>query len=287
MRGIGARERSRVADRVRAVVRGEPNGRAPGERAVDLNDSLARRPARIRSVRWQPGRKATIGVAGAMVIAGAVALSWMLASRPQQIPVTQSAGARLSVAAKPGPAPTSDGATGLSSQAPGGTASTRISPEPSAGSGIAGPPSVVVYIDGKVRHPGIYHFAPGARIYDAVNAAGGLSPGAHLGSLNPAAKIADGQQILVDVPPGPGTVSTAVEGGTGSGTGSAGEGAPVDLNSATTDQLQTLPGVGPVLAQHILDWRTAHGTFTTVEQLQEVSGIGPAKFAALRGRVSI
>lgn len=220
-----------------------------------------------------------------MVVAGAIALSWLLTSRPQQIPVTQPAGVQSTVAPQPGSGP-----TGPISATPAADSSTAPQTGLVAGSGAAGPPSLVVYVAGTVRHPGLYHLPPGARIYDAVQAAGGVRAGAPLGTLNLAAKIVDGQQIVVGSAGGggPGSAGGQPEAGAASGTGGTSSGsALIDLNSATGEQLQTLPGVGPVLAQHILDWRTAHGTFTTIEQLQEVSGIGPAKFAALRNRVSI
>lgn len=135
---------------------------------------------------------------------------------------------------------------------------------------------LVVDVIGKVRHPGLVTLPSGSRVADAISAAGGLLPGAQPGLLNLARKLSDGEQVAVGV---------AGEGGPSGTSGSAS--GVVDLNAATVDQLDALPGVGPVLAQRIVDWRTAHGGFTTVDQLHEVSGIGDAKFSQLRAHVTV
>lgn len=143
------------------------------------------------------------------------------------------------------------------------------------------PASVVVDVVGKVKRPGVYRLHPGARVEDAVQAAGGTTAGADLSSTNLARKLVDGEQIAVGLAPAqaPGT--------TGSSAGVTGSGGLIDLNTATAEQLDALPGVGPVLAQHILDWRSAHGRFDSADQLREVSGIGPSKFADLRPLVTV
>lgn len=139
---------------------------------------------------------------------------------------------------------------------------------------------IVVDVTGKVRAPGIHRLAAGARVADALREAGGVRPGTDTSGLNRARLLVDGEQIVVGAPtpPGGGGVVPA-PGGAGPATGA---GAPVSLNSATVEQLDTLPGVGPVLAQHILDYRTEHGGFRSVDQLREVSGIGERRFADLR-----
>ena len=104
--------------------------------------------------------------------------------------------------------------------------------------------------------------------------------GVDLSTVNLAAPITDGEQIAVAVPGAPAVAD-------GSGTGAAAAGAPVNLNTATAAQFDALPGVGPVLAQHIVDWRTQHGRFTSVDQLREVSGIGEAKYADLKPFVTV
>jgi len=109
-----------------------------------------------------------------------------------------------------------------------------------------------------------------------------------LDGLNLAAKLVDGQQVAVGIAPAAGGGGIA-GGGSGGGGGASGgsTGGPVNLNTATLDQLQTLPGVGPVLAQHILDWRSQHGSFSSVDQLDDVTGIGDVKFAALKSLVTV
>jgi competence protein ComEA len=139
----------------------------------------------------------------------------------------------------------------------------------------------VVDVAGKVRRPGLYRLRTGSRVDDAVRAAGGALAGVDLSSLNLAAKVVDGQQILVGVAPPAGAAPPAAPGG-----GPTATAGPLDLNSASLDQLETLPGVGPVLAQHIVDWRTAHGGFTSTDQLNDVPGIGDVKFAALQPLVT-
>jgi competence protein ComEA len=138
------------------------------------------------------------------------------------------------------------------------------------------PASIVVDVGGRVRRPGLVTLPLGSRVADALRAAGGVLRRADLVSLNLAAKVADGQLLLVGVP---GAAVAAGGGGTTSG--------PLDLNSATADQLEALPGIGPVLAQHILDWRTAHGSFHSVDQLKDVSGIGDSTFADLAPLVTV
>lgn len=136
--------------------------------------------------------------------------------------------------------------------------------------------SIVVDVGGRVRRPGLVTLPLGSRVADALRAAGGALRPSDLVSLNLAAKVADGQLLLVGVP--------GVGGGaTGDGSASG----PVDLNSASAQQLEALPGIGPVLAQHILDWRTAHGGFRSVDQLRDVSGIGDSTFADLAPLVTV
>jgi competence protein ComEA len=134
---------------------------------------------------------------------------------------------------------------------------------------------------GKVHHPGVYDLPAGSRVEDAVRAAGGALPGVDLSTLNLAAPVSDGQQIAVGVP---GAVSA---GGGPAGTAAGAAGAKVNLNTANAGQLDALPGVGPVLAQHIVDWRSQHGSFTSIDQLREVSGIGEAKYADLKALVTV
>lgn len=139
--------------------------------------------------------------------------------------------------------------------------------------------SIVVSVVGRVAKPGLVTLPDGARVADALRETGGPVAGVDLGALNLARKLADGEQIYVGVPPPAGAEPVA-----------APEGAPgvadkVDLNMATLAALDTLPGVGPVTAQRIVDWRTKHGRFDSVEQLREIDGIGPSRFAKLKDQV--
>lgn len=145
----------------------------------------------------------------------------------------------------------------------------------------AGPlarPKVIVDVTGAVRRPGLYRLPDGARVADALERAGGPTRNAYLEAVNLAAPLADGQQVLV-----PRKVAT-VAGGDAAAAGAA-SGGPVSLSAATLEQLDTLPGVGPVTAQKILDYRTAHGAFRSVEELDAVPGIGPATIEELRDLV--
>ncbi|MFE3830807.1 helix-hairpin-helix domain-containing protein [Streptomyces sp. NPDC059092] len=149
---------------------------------------------------------------------------------------------------------------------------------------------IVVDVGGKVREPGVLRLPAGSRVTDALRAAGGVEPGADLTGLNRARLLMDGEQVVVDgpAPPGaapgrPGGDAGGVAPGFGPGPGPGGQQAgPVSLNTATPDQLDTLPGVGPVLARHIIDYRTQHGGFRSVDELREVNGIGDRKFADLQ-----
>lgn len=141
-------------------------------------------------------------------------------------------------------------------------------PVPTASGPGAGP--ILVDVSGKVRDPGVRRLPPGSRVEDALAAAGGVRPGTDVTGLNRARVLMDGEQVLVGAPaPPPG-------GGGGPSPG------PLSLGTATAEQLDGLPGVGPVLAQHIVDFRTARGGFRSVEELRQVSGIGERRFADLR-----
>lgn len=144
---------------------------------------------------------------------------------------------------------------------------------------------IVVDVSGKVRRPGIQRLPAGSRVVDALRAAGGVRPGTNTDGLNRARFLVDGEQVVVGGPAAPAPGPAGVAGAAGGGPAGAASGAPVALNTATVDQLDTLPGVGPVLAQHIIDYRTQHGGFRSVDELREVNGIGDRRFADLRNLV--
>jgi competence protein ComEA len=141
---------------------------------------------------------------------------------------------------------------------------------------------LVIDVAGAVRRPGLYRLRSGSRIDDAIAAAGGPAPKAQLDTVNLAAPIADGEQILV---PGRGAAGAAAAAASPPAAAGSSPTAPLDLNTATLEQLEALPGIGPVTAQKILDYRQAHGAFHSVTELQGVPGIGPAHMAQLKGLV--
>nr|WP_244945211.1 ComEA family DNA-binding protein [Couchioplanes caeruleus] len=152
-----------------------------------------------------------------------------------------------------------------------------------AGAAVAassGPAEVVVAVGGKVRRPGLVQLAPGARVADALRAAGGAQPGVDVAPLNLARKVVDGELIMVGVPQPPGAPAAG-------GGASAAAGGLVNLNTATLADLDTLPGVGPVLAQRILDARDAQGGFRAVGDLRKVDGIGTARYEQLKDLVTV
>lgn len=251
---------------------------------------------------YRPRRRFAVAPAGAIalilvgVIACAVAGFGLFRSNDVVPTVAFPASAGPSSATSPGSADRSEDAA-QPGTAPGATS--------------VSPATMVVSVVGLVNKPGLVHLAPRSRVADALARAGGARDGADTTSLNLAQVLNDGDQVLVGYAGKNGQLSlrSAVvaagtggsapagspdSGGTsesGSGTtGSTGSGAPggkVDLNSATAEQLDTLPGVGPVTAKAIIDWRAQHGRFTSVDQLGEVDGIGPARLAKLRDLVTV
>nr|WP_234389246.1 ComEA family DNA-binding protein [Streptomyces sp. CS149] len=156
---------------------------------------------------------------------------------------------------------------------------------PSAGGGH-GSGQIVVDVSGKVHRPGVRRLPAGSRVEDALEAAGGVRAGTDVTGLNRARVLVDGEQVAVGLPPGPPVAGATGGGGVGAGSagapGGAGPSVPLSLNSATAEQLETLPGVGPVLAQHMIDYRTENNGFRSVDELRQVNGIGDRRFADLR-----
>jgi competence protein ComEA len=146
----------------------------------------------------------------------------------------------------------------------------RLVPPPS-------PQPLVVHVSGAVLNPGLYQLPPGSRVQDAIQAAGGLLPEADEGTLNLAALLKDGQRVLAP---------TVVQAQATAASNSS-QGGLVDINSASQAALESLPGIGPVLAMRIIDYREANGPFATVEDLQNVEGVGADTFEKLREQVTV
>ena len=193
---------------------------------------------------------------------------WYSRSLPRPIQV-----ATTEVSQAPVPASAVPPASGVA------LASAAVSPSSSATAAV-----LIVDVTGAVRRPGVFEFQSGDRVIDAVERAGGALEKADLTLLNLAAPLTDGQQILV--PQQGAAVSAVPPIGTGT-TGTGTTGATVNINSADEATLETLNGVGPVLAAAIIQYRTEHGPFASVDQLDEVSGIGPATLEDLRSQVTV
>nr|WP_225976816.1 MULTISPECIES: ComEA family DNA-binding protein [unclassified Streptomyces] len=157
-------------------------------------------------------------------------------------------------------------------------------PRPVAGTPPSPPPEpageIVVDVSGKVHRPGVRSLPAGSRVADALRAAGGVRAGVDVSGLNRARVLMDGEQVAVGVPQAPAALGTT--GGAASVPGASGPAALMSLSTAAKEQLETLPGVGPVLAQHIIDHRTENGGFRSVDELRQVNGIGDRRFADIR-----
>ena len=163
---------------------------------------------------------------------------------------------------------------------PGGVRSVSASPDAvsgEAGLRLGGAEEVVVHVAGAVQDPGVYRLPAGARVTDAVRRAGGPGRRASLDSLNLAAALTDGQQVVV-----PGVLPAGGAPTAGASAGAGGTSVPISLGSATVEQLDTIDGIGPVTAQSIVDFRAENGGISSVEDLDQISGIGPATMEALR-----
>lgn len=274
-------EAGRVAARVRELIGAEHPVVASVADPLDPESGRAggswrERLAAVVPVRIDPGRRATLAMAAAVIVAAVITAAWVMSSRPRPVALsaapthTALASSATGAAALPGTVPLSP-TTVASETAPVAT--------PSAASG-----DVVVDVAGRVRRPGLYHLPAGSRIDDALTAAGGARRGVDLTALNLAALLADGQQIVV----GPHAQVVGAAPATPPGDGESDVStAPVSLNTATLEQLETLPRIGPVTAQKILDYRAAHGNFTAIDQLKDVSGIGDVTFAGLAPLVTL
>jgi competence protein ComEA len=225
----------------------------------------------IAAIRADPGRAGVIALAGVGVIAVLVTVFTVVRDKPPPVVSAKLPPVQMVSSASPTPSP--------------------AAPKPDE--------PVVVSVVGLVHKPGLVTLDSGARIADALTAAGGALDGADLIGLNMARRVTDGEQIVVGIaaPPGEPTAmgssissgpSPAAPADTPTTTGKAPTpGDLVDLNTATVEQLDTLPGIGPVTAAAIVAWRDANGRFTSVDQLGDVDGIGPARLEKLRALVRV
>lgn len=219
-------------------------------------------------VRWDPGRPGALSLCVVAVLAALLSAGLTWWSRPQPSPAEQAGTGPLASASQP----SSDG-PGRSGGATGQPATPAVGdPGP-----VSEPDRLVVSVIGQVRQPGLVSLEPGARVADAISAVGGALPDADLSTVNLARPVVDGEQIAVGVP-GSSLPGAADE---------SGSGALVDLNTANQAELEELPGIGPVLAQRIIDFRADNGGFTAVEQLREISGIGPTVYEDIVDLVTV
>lgn len=225
--------------------------------------------ARLTAVRDEPWVRRVAAVGGAVLGAVLLIVAGLAFVRSSSPP------ARLTLPpAEPGSAP-------AGAEPAGAGPPSSVAPLP--------PVTVTVHVAGQVRSPGVYAVPSGGRVADAVLAAGGASPEGDVEQLNLAARLSDGERIYVpkrgEAPP-PAVAPAGPGAGPGAGP-SPPAGAPVDLNTATAEQLEALPGVGPATSKAILTYRSSHGRFRSVTELLEVPGIGPAKLEALRPLVRV
>jgi competence protein ComEA len=241
---------------------------APGDRGVRAGLALRERMPVWLQTRCGLERRSVVALAVVLVVAAGFAVQHFWAGRTQAVRPPE-------VVAAPFAERSEQAGPGASAGAPN-----------AVGSPVA---EIVVDVSGKVREPGVHRLPAGSRVADALRAAGGVRSGTDTEGLNRARFLVDGEQVVVGGPAAPGAGQGGTAGGGPAGSAGsvpgAGPAAPVSLNTATVDQLDTLPGVGPVLAQHIVDYRTQHGGFRSVDELREVNGIGERRFADLRNLV--
>ncbi len=233
--------------------------------------ALARPPGRHAAPRQRiPGGLGAAQLAAVAVVVAvglAVTCWWLVRGTAHPAPDLAAAAAPGLVPVSPGVAPVADPA--------GSRAGSSAAP-------TAAPATVTIDVAGKVRHPGIAVLDTGARVVDAIKAAGGARPGVDLTGLNLARVLVDGEQVVVGGTPPSGAAAEAVP-----SSGPSGPATLVNLNTATETELDTLPDVGPVTAASILQWRDQHGGFTSVDELLEVDGIGEVTLGKLAPYVTV
>lgn len=261
---------------------GHDGGSSPAPEWPEWRAALADRvPLPLR--RGRAGlERGHVAVVVLVVVLGAVGAVLLLGTgRPEVVPIE----ATVDASATPSPSPSDDDAA----VADPSSGPAPVSASPPAQEQTAGP--IVVHVAGLVVSPGVVELPQGSRVIDAVEAAGGPSDEADLTPINLARVLSDGEQVVVASEPPPGTPLGAppeapADDGVGAGPGDVAS-EPVNLNTATQAELETLPGIGPALAQRILDWRMQHGQFSVIDELLEVSGIGEVRFADIEGLVTV
>ena len=257
-------------------------------------------PEPLREARIDPGRRGALLLTVVAAVAAVVAAVGVWRGQPEPHPVQAvsltQAGDGAAVATTGRVAGSLRPATAAPTTNPaGGTrdGASVAAAGPSATPTSAGLEVLIVSVTGAVRSPGLVRLPPGSRVADAIAQAGGATAAADLTGLNLAARLADGASVVVSDQPGAGGSSVSGLGSATNGAGvpvTPGSGQPagkVDLNTADATTLDALPGVGPVTAAAIVAWREKNGRYTSVEQLQEIAGIGPAKYAALSVLVTV
>lgn len=303
---------------------GEPRGLGEGDESRELDHRDGGSAASLPGSAWRslprvPGQRRVFGrrqllVVTALVAVGLLLAGWaVLRARPVALaspisdPTALTTGKVATTAPSPASPAPSDGRAGSPVRPTSTSTSSGGSPSSSP---VAAP--IEVHVLGAVRHPGVVRLAVGARVADALRSAGGLTGSASPGSLNLAQPLADGQQLflarkghgaskirdpspVVGADGGAAAAGDSTAAGSGTGTGGASTSATaagtpatkVNLNQAGETDLDQLPGIGPVTAAKIIAWRTEHGRFTKIEELQEVAGIGPKTYADLADRVTL
>lgn len=257
-----------------AVPGPDPDPDTGRHRRVEVTRGWVRLPSALAGASWQPGRPAVLGVVVVTVLAVLVLglrVAWARAD-----------GGVLAPGARDGPVGVSAGAVPVGVPAPAGSPGAAPSGAGSSDPGAGG--VVVVHVVGQVTRPGVQRLPAGSRVSDALAAAGGATRGADLAAINLARLLVDGEQVVV---PRPGEALPSAGAGAAPGVGGApAPGGRLSLNTADVAALDTLPGIGPVIAQRIVDWREQHGRFTSVDELAEVSGIGEKLLAQVRPLVT-
>lgn len=252
-------------------------------------------PETLRDSRIDPGRRGALLLTVVAAVAALVAALGVWRDRPEPRPVQSVSLAQVTDGSSTGTASARSGHTSGSLSAL--TSSAKPGPARSAENTAAVGGLIVVSVTGAVRRPGLVRLSGGARVADAIDKAGGTTSQADLTGLNLAEKLTDGASVVVgggaDTAGSAGGKSSVSGSGGGSGAGDKTSAIPsvaagkLDLNTTDVAALDALPGVGPVTAASIVAWREKNGRFTSVAQLQEISGIGPAKYAALSPLVKV